>query len=137
MNKKHVLVSLALLASSFYGVADAATGIVDINTVLKGDQQFIDATKVMGTEEHKAMESFNKESKGMTQKEAEALAVKYKKQLDSKSDQLMAPIQKKIFDAVEKIAKEKNLDTVVVPGSLVYGQPSVDITQDVQKELKK
>ena len=136
MNKKAIMLGLALLTGAFGYSADAATGVVNISTVLKADSQFSTALQTMGTEQKKAEVAFEKESKGKTQKDIQALAVKYRNELNAKNDQLMAPIQKRIFAAIEKIAKQKKLDTVVVPDGLIYGQPTTDITNDVVAEIK-
>ena len=69
--------------------------------------------------------------------ERKALAQTYEKDLEAKSDKLLAPFHQKIYDAVAKVAKAHNLDLVVVPGAVVYGTPSMDITQEVQKTMKK
>ena len=48
----------------------------------------------------------------------------------------MKPINEKLKAAVEKAAKAKNVDTVVVAGGLMYGKADVDLTADVQANMK-
>ena len=48
----------------------------------------------------------------------------------------MTPVQEKFKAAVEKAAKDKKVDTVVAPGGLLYGTVDVDLTADVQRNMK-
>ena len=47
----------------------------------------------------------------------------------------MKPIQDNFKAAVEKAAKAKKID-VVVPGGIIYGTISADLTEDVKANMK-
>ena len=134
-----LLIPAALACSlfGFSGTVDAATGIVNLNQVLAGDSDFQAAAKAFAKEQTALQNDFNKKAQSMNDAQKKELAEKYNKQLDQKDKELIKPVQDRINAAVAQIAKEKNLDTVVIPGGYVYGKIDVDITQDVQKALKK
>ena len=48
----------------------------------------------------------------------------------------MKPIRDNFKAAVEKVAKAKKIDTVVVPGGIIYGTISADLTEDVKANMK-
>lgn len=138
MKKTNLLTAAILIASlgSVFSV-DAATGIVDLNKVLANDTAFTKATKDFKNETLKLQAEYDKKSKNMTPAQKENLLKEYQGILQEKNNNLVQPIQKKIDTAIAKIAKEKDLDTVVIPGGYVYGHIDVDITEDVQKAIRK
>lgn len=139
MELAKLLIPAALACSlfGFAGTADAATGIVNLNQVLAGDSDFQAAAKAFAKEQNSLQEDFNKKAKSLNDAQKKELVEKYNKQLEQKDKELIKPVQDRINAAVAKIAQEKKLDTVVVPGGYIYGTIAMDITQDVQKELKK
>lgn len=48
----------------------------------------------------------------------------------------MTPVQQKLHAAVEKAAKAKKIDTVVVSGALLLGPVDTDLTEDVKANMK-
>ena len=59
-------------------------------------------------------------------------------ELDQKRKELVQPIQEKIFNAIEKIAGEKNYDFVFDKAaglSILYSDPKLDISDDVLDEV--
>ena len=136
--KKTILLALGVLTATMGSAitANAATGIVNLNQVLANDPAFVQASKQFNQETMKLQAEYDKKSKNMTQAQKQELMKGYQAQLDKKNAELVQPIQKKVDDAVAKIAKEKNLDTIVIPGGYVYGHIDVDITGDVQKAIR-
>lgn len=137
MNKT-VLAAALLAAASFgaYGMADAATGIVNVNAVLQGSADFQKAGKELAGEQQKLQNQYNSKSKTMTNEQKAELAKELNQKLAEKEKDLMTPVQEKFKAAVEKAAKDKKVDTVVAPGGLLYGTVDVDLTADVQKNMK-
>lgn len=138
MMKKTILMTCGILCATLGGAltADAATGIVNLNKVLANDPAFTQASKAFNNEVVKLQADYDKKSKNMNNTQKQELMKSYQAQLDKKNAELVQPIQKKVDDAVAKIAKEKNLDTIVIPGGYVYGHIDVDITVDVQKAIR-
>lgn len=138
MNMKKVLAAAILGAAvlGFAGTADAATGVVNIQAVLAQNAQFQKAGKDVAAEQAKLQKQFNEQSKDMNEKDKQALAQKLNQQLADKENSAMKPIQDKFKAAVEKAAKAKGVDTVVAPGGLLYGTVDVDLTADVQANMK-
>ena len=60
-------------------------------------------------------------------------------ELFQKQDELMKPVQNKVFNAIQEVAKEKDLDFVFDRSGdimLLYAKDKYDITQDVMEKLK-
>ncbi|WP_390151501.1 OmpH family outer membrane protein [Dialister sp. i34-0019-2H8] len=53
-----------------------------------------------------------------------------------KENEVMKPIKDNFKAAVEKAAKAKKIDAVVVPGGIIYGTISADLTEDVKANMK-
>lgn len=138
MSMKKIMAAAVLGAAvlGFAGTADAATGIVNVQAVLAQNAQFQKAGKDVAAEQTKLQQQFNDQSKNMNDKDKQALAQKLNQQLADKENAVMKPIQDKFKAAVEKAAKAKKVDTVVAPGGILYGTVDVDLTADVQANMK-
>lgn len=136
MNKK--ILAAALMAAAALGgagAADAATGIVDINAVLADYKPFQDAGRRVAAEQQKLQKQYDSESASMSKKDKEALAAELNQKLADKQNKEMKPVQDALRSALEKTAKAKKVDSIVVPGGLVYGTIDVDLTQDVKANM--
>ena len=139
MNMKKLAVTGAILIAGTFGamgMADAATGIVNVNAVLSGNAAFQKAGKTVAAEQQKLQKEYNEKSKGMNDADKKALEQKLNQQLAQKENEVMKPIQDNFKAAVEKAAKAKKIDTVVVPGGIIYGIISEDLTEDVKANMK-
>lgn len=136
MNKK--ILAAALMAAAALGgagAADAATGIVDINAVLADYKPFQDAGRRVAAEQQKLQKQYDSESASMSKKDKDALAAELNQKLADKQNKEMKPVQDALRAALEKTAKAKKVDSIVVPGGLVYGTIDVDLTQDVKANM--
>lgn len=139
MNMKKLAVAGAMLLAGTFGamgMADAATGIVNVNAVLSGNAAFQKAGKTVAAEQQKLQKEYNEKSKGMNDADKKALEQKLNQQLAQKENEVMKPIQDNFKAAVEKAAKAKKIDTVVVPGGIIHGTISADLTEDVKANMK-
>ena len=139
MNMKKLAVAGAMLLAGTFGamgMADAATGIVNVNAVLSGNAAFQKAGKTVAAEQQKLQKEYNEKSKDMNDADKKALEQKLNQQLAQKENEVMKPIQDKFKAAVEKAAKAKKIDTVVVAGGIIYGTISADLTEDVKANMK-
>lgn len=139
MNMKKLAVAGAMLLAGTFGamgMADAATGIVNVNAVLSGNAAFQKAGKTVAAEQQKLQKEYNEKSKGMNDADKKALEQKLNQQLAQKENEVMKPIQDNFKAAVEKAAKAKKIDTVVVPGGIIYGTIFADLTEDVKANMK-
>ena len=127
---------LALSTFSVTGTALAATGIVNVNAVLQQSTAFQDAGKKVAAEQQKLQKQYEKDSKSLSDKDKQALAEKLSRQLAEIEQKTMSPVQLKLHDAVEKAAKAKKIDTVVVSGALLLGRVDADLTEDVKANMK-
>lgn len=127
---------LTLSTFSVTGTALAATGVVDVNAVLQQSTDFQNAGKKVAAEQQKLQERFAKESASLTNKDKQALAEKLNRQLAEFKQKTMTPVQQKLHAAVEKAAKAKKIDTVVVSGALLLGPVDTDLTEDVKANMK-
>lgn len=127
---------LTLSTFSVTGTALAATGVVDVNAVLQQSTDFQNAGKKVAAEQQKLQERFAKESASLTNKDKQALAEKLNRQLAEFEQKTMTPVQQKLHAAVEKAAKAKKIDTVVVSGAMLLGPVDTDLTEDVKANMK-
>lgn len=127
---------LALSTFSVTGTALAATGIVNVNAVLQQSTAFQDAGKKVAAEQQKLQKQYEKDSKSLSDKDKQALAEKLSRQLAEFEQKTMSPVQLKLHDAVEKAAKAKKIDTVVVSGALLLDRVDADLTEDVKANMK-
>ena len=137
MKSSKLIISLMFAAAALgtTATANAATGIVNLNKVLANNTEYQNAVKTYTAEQDKLQKDFDSKSRNMTDKQKEALFESYRKQLTQKDQELLQPLQDKLNKAVKKVAKVKNIDTVVIPGGYIYGTITVDLTDDVQKEM--
>ncbi len=139
MNTKKIIAAVAIAAAGTFGafgVADAATGIVNVNAVLSQSSEFKNAQQSVVAKRDSLQKSFADKSKDMSAEDRQKLAQDYGQQLQKAEQESMKPVMDKLKAAVEKAAKAKNVDTVVVAGGLMYGKADVDLTADVQANMK-
>jgi len=122
------------------GMADAAGyGFVNYQAVLAASPQLQQANKEMAAEQQKLQKDFNAQSKGMNDKDKQALAQKLDGQLAVKQQQvqksLVVPAVEKIRAAIEKAAKDNQIDFVVQESAWLYG--GQDLTRAVIAQIKK
>lgn len=138
MKMKKTLAAALLLAASFgmAGMADAASGIVNVQAVLAGSSDFKAANQSVAAERDQLRKDFAEKSKDMNDQQKADLAKQYQKQLVEKERSVMQPFNEKLRAAVEKAAKEKKVDLVIAAGGVMYGKADVDLTADVQAQMK-
>ena len=138
MNTKKYAAAALVMAGALgvMGTADAATGVVNVNAVLASSSDFQNAQKSVIAERDSLQKSFADKAKDMSAEDKQNLAKDYGQQLQKKEQDAMKPINDKLKAAVEKAAKAKNVDTVVVAGGLMYGKADVDLTEDVKANMK-
>ncbi|MDU2621029.1 MAG: OmpH family outer membrane protein [Dialister sp.] len=127
-----MILAAALLGLS--GQVDAASGYVNMEDVLSSTPAFIQAGRTVAAEQQRLQNEFNQKSKGMSAKDKEALAEKLNVQLAQKENQVLAPIRAKLRAAVEKTAKESNVDIVINAREVIYG--GVDLTEKVKANMR-
>ena len=92
------------------------------------------AGRTVAAEQQRLQNEFDQKSKGMSQKEKEALAEKFNAQLAQKENQVLAPIQAKLRAAVEKAAKESDVDIIINGRDVIYG--GIDLTEKVKANMR-
>ncbi|MFQ9401368.1 MAG: OmpH family outer membrane protein [Dialister sp.] len=133
---KKVVGSMVLAATllGLSGQADAASGYINMDNVLASTPAFIQAGRTVAAEQQRLQNEFNQKSKGMSQKEKEALAEKLNAQLAQKENQVLAPIQGKLRAAIEKAAKESDVDIIINGRDVIYG--GIDLTEKVKANMR-
>lgn len=132
------VVALALSQSTALPTASAASssnvGVVDYQqfTNLK---IFTDAQEQMQKFANEAQADFEQKTAGMSEEEKQQYYQQTMQRLQQQNNDLMAPIEKQIEEAVKQIAEAQGLSIVLHKESVVYG--GKDITQDVVNKLSK
>lgn len=125
---------LAAVLLGLSGQADAASGYVNMDNVLASTPAFMQAGRTVAAEQQRLQNEFDQKSKGMSQKEKEALAEKLNAQLAQKENQVLAPIQAKLRAAVEKAARESDVDIIINGRDVIYG--GIDLTEKVKANMR-
>lgn len=139
MDMKICAAAAAVFAAGIFGgmgAADAATGVVNVQAVLADNAAFQSIQQSMRKERAAMQRDFAEKAKTMNQEQKLELAKTYRMELTKKEQEAMNPLNERMKKAVEKAAKEKQIDTVVAAGGLMYGSIDADLTQDVKANMK-
>ncbi|MGJ0483059.1 MAG: OmpH family outer membrane protein [Methylomicrobium sp.] len=156
--KTKIALFLGLLLASNICFAELKVGIVYMNTVLKEapelkrlEQEFssrVKKIKSLETELKSLEDKLNRDGAVMSESERTGLEKKlrdksldYKRvseetgyDLNTRKNQELGKLQRRIVEAVQAIAKEQSFDLVLYDGVL-FANDKLDITAQVQKKL--
>ena len=138
MNKKimKVVMAAAMTIGTMGSTFAAGLGTIDLSAVLQSHPKFQQTMTTWQKDVQKVQKDFQDEAKKTTDKKAqEELVQKYNMKLNKQRIALFSPLEKDILEKTKQVKQEKNLDYVVLKGSVVDGQ-SQDITADVAAKLK-
>lgn len=129
--KKLVLTAAVFAAILSASAAFAASGVVNADEVLANYAKFTQARQQLAAlvQQKEAAVRAEKDAAKQQQMAAEA-----RRQLVQEERRIMDPVIKGVQAAVAKVAKAKNLDTVVHSAMVLYG--GTDITKDVIAALR-
>ncbi|WP_367881552.1 OmpH family outer membrane protein [uncultured Megasphaera sp.] len=143
MNVKKQLASLAVIGMMSMAAAASAfasgVGYVNFDTLISSHKDYPKVSAQMQAAIKKADEEFSTKSANMkTDQEKRDLARQLNQRITDLENKLVVPMEKDVVQSVEKVRKEKNLDCIVVQGSIIAGfENATDQTQDVVAVLKK
>ena len=143
MNVKKQLASLAVIGMMSMAAAASAfasgVGYVNFDTLISSHKDYPKVSAQMQAAIKKADEEFSTKSANMkTDQEKRDLAKQLNQRITDLENKLVVPMEKDVVQSVEKVRKEKNLDCIVVQGSIIAGfENATDQTQDVVAVLKK
>lgn len=155
--QKILLIGMSVVASTVF----ATTGVVDVKTILQStDMMKSSATQIEKTFAPKRDElvslqktletdtkKLSKDKAVMKTAEVEALSKKiantqkslmekeqtFRTEFYKAQNEAVQKVMDKVKAATEKVAKQKNIDTVLAAGEVLYIDAKNDITSDVQK----
>lgn len=104
-------------------------GIIDTDRVAKGNPDMQWVLEKIRLDQAEAQKNFAANAKDLSREEQEKYAQKLQDQLDAKQNEYMSPIDKKINDAIIKVAESKGLSIVLNRKGVACG--GVDITEEV------
>jgi len=137
--KKQILSLLVavLVCVGFTGVVSPKTafaaadtiGFVNVQRVFASYPDISSAKAAIGLEQKKAQAEYQAKAEGLDDNGKRALDKELSERIIKREDELMGPIQKKILEAINKVAKTQGLSAVLDASVLVVG--GKDITKDV------
>lgn len=132
------VVALALSQTAGISTASAASssnvGVVDFSQF--GTLKIVTDSQDQMQEKVKAAQAdFEAKAASMSDAEKQQYYQQTMERLQKEQEDMMAPIQKQIDEAVKAVAEAQGLTVVLRKESVVYG--GKDITQDVVKKLSK
>lgn len=110
-------------------------GYVDVQKVFKSYPGIQSAIAVIDLERQKVQTEFIEQSAGLDDKDKAVLNKKLLEQITNKEKEMLGPIQKKISEAIIRVANEHAIDTVLDSGIIIFG--SKDLTEEVLIEVAK
>ncbi len=131
------VVAIALTQSGT-GVASAAggnVGVIDYRQVMSQHPDLNNVEQQMQTAIADVKREFEEKSAGMNDQEKADYYQQSQLRLQQKQQELVAPIEQSIQDAIKKVADNKGLQVVVEKTAVIYG--GQDISQDVINRLGK
>ena len=131
------VVAIALTQSGS-GVASAAggnVGVIDYRQVMSQHPDLNNVEQQMQTAIADVKREFEEKSAGMNDQEKADYYQQSQLRLQQKQQELVAPIEQSIQDAIKKVADNKGLQIVVEKTAVIYG--GQDISQDVISRLGK
>ena len=151
INKKQVKIISIVIAVLFIGsvvaialtqtapgVASAAggnVGVIDYRQVMIQHPDLNNVEQQMQTAIADVKKEFEEKSAGMNDQEKADYYQQSQLRLQQKQQELVAPIEQSIQDAIKKVADNKGLQIVVEKTAVIYG--GQDISQDVINRLGK
>ncbi len=113
----------------------AGLGTIDMPALIQRHPRYENAMAKWRGDVEKAQKDFQNEVKKTKDQTAQQeLAQKFNAQLNKQRIELFMPLEKDILEKTKEVKQEKNLDYVVLKGSVVDGEAQ-DITNDVAAKL--
>lgn len=128
------MIGAACLTGSAYEAEAAGNGYVNLEAVIASSPDFQQASKSLASEQSRLQQEYNTESKSLSDQDKAALQQKLNRQLVDAQQRLMRPVQDKLRQAVQKAARDKQVDFVVSSGVVLYG--GTDLTEAVKAAMK-
>lgn len=129
-----VMMSLGLCSSALAAPMDGVVGFVNMQTVLSSYPGIKDIATEIANKRNELQKSFNEQAKALDAKGQQDLQQSMNKQLADFEAKKMAPVHKKIFATVNKVAADQGIKSVVNMQAMVAG--GKDLTKDVCNALK-
>ena len=119
------------------GEAMAAEQIayVNVQKVFNNYPDVKSAISAIDLERQNAQKQFNEQSAALDDTGKADLNKKLSSQVANKEKEMLGPIQQKISEAIVKVAKAQNINTVLDSGTIVFG--GKDLTEAVIAEVAK
>ena len=120
------------------GVASAAggnVGVIDYRQVMSQHPDLNNVEQQMQASIADVKREFEEKSAGMNDQEKADYYQQSQLRLQQRQQELVAPIEQSIQDAIKKVADNKGLQIVVEKTAVIYG--GQDISQDVINRLGK
>lgn len=131
------VVALALSQSGSNIVSAASSsnvGVVDMRALLTSHPDFAKVNEQLNQASQEAKMRFDADTANKSDAEKAQAYQKAMQELQTKQEQLVGDLEKKVNAAVKQVADAKGLTVVVDKSAVVYG--GQDITQDVQKKFQ-
>ena len=142
--KKKLFVSIFFVLTLFgvYGfatpnqvLAAEQIGYVNVQKVFNSHPDVKSANAAIDLERQNAQKQFNEQSAALDANGKANLNKQLSQQVNNKEKELLEPIQKKISEAIIKVAKAQSIKTVLDGNSIVFG--GKNLTEAVIAEVAK
>ncbi|CQR74494.1 Outer membrane protein (OmpH-like) [Sporomusa ovata DSM 2662] len=141
MKKKLMaLVCFLMMTFGFASIALAADqssliGFVNVQYVLQNYPGIKDILQQTSDEKVKLQNQYNEQAQNMSDSDKNALSINLSQEYTKFEQSTMAPVQKKIQQAITKVAQNNGIQNVVNSNSMLFG--GKDLTDEVVKALQE
>lgn len=136
MRKMLMAAALAAAAFGFAAGADAANAVVDADGILERSASFQQAMRQLQGEQQRLQQQFNQQAASMNDQGKQQLSQQLNQQFAQRHAQLMKPVLDMFQQAVAQVARQKGVDTVILKNGVVFGNVTMDITEDVRRLVR-
>lgn len=116
-------------------LAAEQVGYVNVQKVFNNYPDVKSAISTIDLERQNAQKQFNEQSASLDDSGKADLNKKLAEQVNNKEKEMLGPIQKKISEAIVKVAKAQGVGTVLDSSTIIFG--GKDLTEAVIAEVAK
>ena len=136
MKKILMTAALAAAAFGFAAGADAKNAVVDADGILERSPSFQQAMRQLQGEQQRLQQQFNQQSASMNDAGKQQLSQQLNQQFAQRHAALMRPVLDMFQKAVQQVASQQGVDTVILKNGVVMGQVDLDITDAVSRLIR-
>lgn len=136
MKKILTVAALAAAAFGFAAGVDAKNAVVDADGILERSPSFQQAMRQLQGEQQRLQQQFDQQAASLDDAGKQQLSQQLSQQFEQRHAALMRPVLDMFQQAVQQVAAQQGVDTVVLKNGVVLGAIDLDITDAVSRVMR-